>query len=87
MVIPKGLIAFLVMLATGFGISLGGSMRKKSLEPKYQPLANAGTINFSTQNHPTTTSYQNPASDVYAISSHQKDVTYCVIDGRSMKEW
>jgi len=81
-VIPKGLIAFLVMLATGFGISMGGSMRKKALEPKYQPLANAGTINFSTQTHPTAASYQNPASDVYAISNKQKEFTYCVIDGR-----
>lgn len=58
-------------------------MRQKSMEPKYEPIGNVGAANSLGQNQTTTNSYQNPASDGYAISDTQKkDVTYCVIDGR-----
>lgn len=84
MMIPNSLILFLGLIFCGFMVVLSGSMRKKSLEPKYQPIGNPGVANAPSQNQTTTnSSYQNQGSEGYAIPDNQKkDLTYCVIDGR-----
>lgn len=83
MMVPRGLVVSLIVLLLGFGLSLTGSMRSKSLEVKYQSLANAGVSSPSAPSTTVSNSYQNPANDGYAIPTQQKkDVTYCVIDGR-----
>ena len=83
MVVPPGLVVFICVLIGGFGISYGGLIRKMSSETKYEVIGGAGTIGNSTGPGPIlSTSYQNPASVDYAISTQPKDVTYCVIDGR-----
>ena len=81
MTVPRGLVVVLILLASGFGLAWSGLLRKKSLEAKYQSVGGAS----ATSSAPTSTtpgSYQNPAGDGYAIATQQKDVTYCVIDGR-----
>lgn len=80
--LPRGLVVILVMLVSGFGLSLSGSMRSKSVETKYQALGGAGGAPSSAPASAGQGSYQSSASDGYAIPAQQKDVTYCVIDGR-----
>ena len=80
--VPRGLVVVLGLLLIGFAVSMRGSIRKKSLETEYQPLGSAGTASALAQSQMVATSYQNPAGDGYAIPPQQKDLTYCVIDGR-----
>lgn len=72
------------MLAIALVAFMTGSLRNKASElKKYQQI---GSGKSGTSGKPgqvsMTTSYQNPASADYAIPTQQKDVTYCVIDGR-----
>lgn len=83
MIIPPGFVVFFVLLASGFAMSMSGSMRRKSAEAKYQPVSGVGSAVSSGPTSTAPGSYQNPANDGYAIPTpQQKDVTYCVIDGR-----
>lgn len=83
--LPPGLMLVLCLLIGGFFVSMTGILRrKKYLEKKYESVGNTGSLgSSSTQgNTAAVMSYQNPASVDYSIPSQQKDVTYCVIDGR-----
>lgn len=85
MVLPPGLILFLGLLVGGFIVSMTGILRKKKLrQPKYQPIGSLAPSGHSAGQgqYVSPMSYQNPASSDYALPSQQKDVTYCVIDGR-----
>lgn len=85
MMIPKSLIIVVCLLLLGFLGSLMGTVRAKAKEAHYKRLSGAiphgGTPSFPV-NQATTGSYQHQGSDHYALPPKQKEVTYCVIDGR-----
>lgn len=83
MVIPKGLAMTIGVLVLGFFFSFARTIRKKSTESGYRKLDATNMVAYTgltPTNH--STSYQNPTSDQYALPKNQKDLTYCVIDGR-----
>jgi beta-glucan synthesis-associated protein KRE6 len=82
MMLPKSLIVILVTLIAGFGLSMSGSIRTKSTRTKYQPIGGMAAIPHAAPGSAARGNYQNPPNDGYAITAQQKDVTYCVIDGR-----
>jgi hypothetical protein len=73
---PRGLIASLIVLATAFAVALKSSMRSKSMEKKYQPIGGVAAAMKSPQMHFESNSYQTSGG------GKPQDVTYCVIDER-----
>jgi hypothetical protein len=72
------------LLIGGFLLSMASAVREKSKEPKYTNV-NGGTSNLSFQTTGSGAgvgSYQNPDGATFTVPANQKDVTYCVIDGR-----
>jgi hypothetical protein len=77
-VVPTGLVIVVVLLTIGFFVSMAGTMRLKAEEAKkYKKIANLDESQFTNGG-----SYQQQSVGQYSIPSKQKDVTYCVIDGR-----
>jgi len=97
MMIPKSMVILVAMLGVGFLLSMLGTIREKSRQPKYLKVgdvrANVGTKNNGGQpsgsmvQESSVTSYQDSAAVHYALPpQHNQDVTYCVIDGRLVDE-
>ena len=93
MMIPRGMIILVAMLAVGFLLSMFGTIREKSRQPKYvkvgdvrsypSPNKNGGTHAAVALEESAVASYQDSAAINYALLPQQnRDVTYCVIDSR-----
>jgi len=83
MIIPRSLIVVLTLLVLTFLSSLIGAARARAREFKYQKIPYVvKSERFSTSPPNSGASYQQPAQDHYALPAKQKEVTYCVIDGR-----
>ena len=82
--VPRSLIILVGVLVIGFASSFIGTMRRKSKEDGYQkvPPANGPHDGSNFMMTPAGVSYQNQQPDHYALPNKQKEVTYCVIDGR-----
>jgi beta-glucanase (GH16 family) len=81
---PSSLMVVVSLLIGGFLLSMASAVREKSKEPKYTNV-NGGTSNLSFQTTGSGAgvgSYQNPDGATFTVPANQKDVTYCVIDGR-----
>lgn len=82
---PRGLVLVIGVLVIGFLFSMARTVRSKSVEMVYKRVDSGGNGSYGSVGsaNNATTSYQNPASDHYAIlDNNQKVLTYCVIDGR-----
>ena len=93
MIIPKSMIILVAMLAAGFLLSMLGTIREKSRQPKYikvgdvrsnpGPNSNGGALSGTALQESVVSSYQDSAAVHYALPPQRsQDVTYCVIDGR-----
>lgn len=93
MIIPKGMVILVAMLAAGFLLSLLGTIREKSRQPKYLKVGDVRSNPIPNKNgrahsaapleDAVVASYQDSAAIHYALLPQQnRDVTYCVIDGR-----
>lgn len=87
------MIILVAMLAAGFLLSMLSTIREKSRQPKYlkvgdvrsipSPNKNGGAFTVAALEDSVVASYQDSVAIHYALLPEQnRDVTYCVIDGR-----
>jgi hypothetical protein len=81
MMVPNSLLVTICFLIAGFIYSLASTLRKRVGETKHGKIDGGEMISFVSTH--ASQSYQQRAADSYALPKlQQKDVTYCVIDGR-----
>jgi len=86
MVIPYSLVFWVSLLIVAFLWSLVRFAKARAREADYNKITYATKSEASSfpppHNAAAVAQYQPPAQDHYALPTKQKEVTYCVIDGR-----
>jgi len=87
-IFPRSFVVLVVLMIMGFVWSCFGEIKLKSKESKqYRKLADSTTATDTLQEAYNSSAnnampYQLGANQNYAFPTADKDVTYCVIDGR-----